>query len=206
MHRFAALAILLVLCAPSFVAAPAAGGAATRRLPAITCGVLPSPVKVDVQVLDNDERHLKFRDRFIAALRANGGDAVNGADAILTLEVRTEREFQRRAGGELIELRAGQENTNIGGEGTVFFRGNIWSSTSDSVLGGRKRDRRHLSLNRLQVTATVNSRKTGRCLWQGEVINDLEREDADPATARILPILAQSVGKAVRNQAIDIDP
>ena len=106
----------------------------------------------------------------------------------------------------MIELCAGQENTNIGGEGTVFFRGNIWSSTSDSVLGGRKRDRRHLSLNRLQVTATVNSRKNGRCLWQGEVIHDLQGEDADPATARILPILAQSVGKAVRNQAIDIDP
>lgn len=205
MHRIAVLAIFLMLGAPPPVLAQAAGDPVASRMNAFACGALPSPLRVDVQVLDNAARFVRFRKRFIEALRATGGDAVKGVDAILTLDVRTEREFQRREGGELLELRAGQENTNIGDEGTVFFRGNIWSNSSDSVLGGRKRDLGRLSLNQLQVTATVNDRKNGRCLWQGEVLHNLDGEDPDAATVRILPILAQSIGKTARNQAIDID-
>ena len=205
MYRFTVLAIFLMVAAPSSGFAQAAGDTGDSRMNAFACGSLPSPLKVDVQVLDNANRFVKFRQHFIAALRAGGGDAVRGAPAILTLDVRTEREFQKRAGGELLELRAGQENANIGDEGTVFFRGNIWSNSSDSVLGGRKRDLGRLSLNQLQVTATVNSRKDGHCLWQGEVRHNLHGEDADDATLRILPILVQSIGKTVRNKAIDLD-
>ncbi|MBT5048995.1 MAG: hypothetical protein HOM58_10880 [Rhodospirillaceae bacterium] len=205
MYRIAALAIFLTFSIPLAVLGQKANDTISSRMNAFACGTLPSPLTVDVQVLDNAKRFVQFRTRFIEALRASGSDAVRGAAAILTLDMRTEREFQRREGGELLELRAGQENTNIGAEGDVFFRGNIWSNSADSVLGGRKRDLGRLSLNQLRVTATVNDRKNGRCLWQGEVIHNLNGEHPDAATVRILPILAQSIGKTARNQAIDLD-
>lgn len=205
MYRTAVLSLILIIAAPIPVMAQAAGNPGESRINAFACGALPAPLRVDVQVLDNAARYLTFRKRFIEALRAMGGSAVDGAADILTLDVRTEREFQRRAGGELLELRAGQENKNIGDEGDVFFRGNIWSNSSDSVLGGRKRDLGRLSLNQLQVTATINSRKDGRCLWQGEVIHNLDGEDPDAATHRILPVLARAIGKTMRNQIVDLD-
>jgi hypothetical protein len=203
MYKAAIFTFLLALGMPLPLLAQAGSDPVTSRMNAFACGTLPSPLRVDVQMLDNAERYVRFRKQFVEALRARGGAAVEGAETILTLDVRTEREFQRRSGGELLELRAGQENKDIGAEGDVFFRGNIWSSTSDSVLGGRKRDLGRLSLNQLQVTATVNDRANGRCLWQGEILHNLQGEDPDAAAARILPILAGAIGKTVRNQPVD---
>ncbi len=205
MYRIAVFAFLLTLGAALPVVAQEAGEPVASRMNAFACGTLPSPLKVDVQVLDNAASYLRFQERFVEALRAAGGDSVDGAAIILTLDVQTEREFQRREGGELMELRAGQENTDIGQEGDVFFRGNIWSSTSDSVLGGRKRDLGRLALNQLRVSATANRRDDGRCLWQGEVLHHLNGEDADVAAIRIMPILAEAMGKTVRNRPVDLD-
>lgn len=203
MYRTAILALFFSFCVP--FAGWAQSDSGGSRINAFACGTLPSPLKVDVQILDNAASFVRYRKLFVDALRKAGGDAVDGAETILTLDVRTEREFQRRSGGELLELRAGQENTEIGAEGDVFFRGNIWSNSSDSVLGGRKRDLGRLSLNQLQVTASVNNRKDGRCLWKGEVLHNLQGENADAAAQRIMPILAEAVGKTMRNQPIDAD-
>jgi hypothetical protein len=179
---------------------------ADSRLNAFACEVLPTPLRVDVQILDNAERHVRFRDTFVARLRKAGVEVAGNAPHILTLEVRKVVEFERREGGEFFELRAGQENENIGRDGDLFMRGNVWSNQSDSVLGGRKRDPGQLSTDQLQVNASVNRRDDGRCLWQGEIRHDLKGEDADDTAHQMLPILADALGKTVRNRAIRISP
>jgi len=174
-------------------------------LSALACGKLPVPLRVDVEIMDNAERFLRFKDRFVRRLEAGGARVVAGAPQTLMLDVQTLREFDQAEGGELLEFRAGQESgENIGHEGNIFLRGNVWSNRSDSVLGGRKRDPGTLALNRVVVTATINSRVDGRCLWQGEVRHDLEDEDADEATGKIMPHLAAAVGKTVRNRRIEL--
>lgn len=178
----------------------------TSRLNAYECGTLPKPLRLSVQLLDNADRFLKFRDFFEKELRAAGAAITANAPIVITLDVRTVREFQRSSPGPLLELRAGQENTDIGKEGTVFFRGNVWSNTSSSVLGGPKRQSGQLSLNQLQVTANVNRRTDGRCLWKGEVFHNLSGENADNATLRILTLLAGNLGKTVRNRTMTIYP
>jgi len=87
---------------------------ADSRLNAFACEMLPTPLRVDVQILDNAERHVRFRDTFVARLRKAGVEVASNAPLILTLEVRKVVEFERREGGEFFELRAGQENENIG--------------------------------------------------------------------------------------------
>jgi hypothetical protein len=55
------------------------------------------------------------------------------------------------------------------------------------------------------VTATLNSRVDGHCLWQGEVRHDLRDDDPDEAAKKIMPYLAAAVGKAIKNRPIDLD-
>jgi len=204
MHQLAAfLAVLLLVCAQPVNAQEAAAPADTR-LNAFACEALPAPLRVDVEVLDNAERDLRFRDGFVARLRSAGVEVADNASLIMTLELRKVVEFERREGGELFELRAGQENEDIGREGDLFMRGNVWSNRSDSVLGGRKRDPGQLSVDQLQITASVNRRDDGRCLWRGEVQHELDGEDADDAMQRLLPLLADALGKTVRDQPVKL--
>lgn len=178
----------------------------TSRLNTYECEALPRPLRLSVQLLDNADRFLKFKDHFEKELRAAGAEITTNAPAILTFDVRTIREFQGESAGPLFQLRAGQENTNIGQDGTVFFRGNVWSNRSNSVLGGPKRQTGQNSLNQLQVTVNINRGTDGRCLWQGEVLHNLDGENADIITLRTLTILAGNLGKTVRNKALTIYP
>ena len=178
----------------------------TSRMNAYECETLPKPLRLSVQVLDNAARFLKFKDHFEKELRAAGAEIAANAPFVLTLDIRTVREFQGKSAGPLFELRAGQENSEIGRDGTVFFRGSVWSNRSDSIIGGPKRQSGQLSLNQLQVTANINRRNDGRCLWQGEVLHNLGGEDADKATLRIMTILAGTLGKTIRNRPLNIDP
>lgn len=184
---------------------PAADGGGAR-LNAFACEALPRPLRLDVQVMDNDERYLRYRDRFIARLKRDGIEVAENAALLLTLDVRKVVEFERREGGELFELRAGQENEDIGREGDLFMRGNVWSNRSDSVLGGRKRDPGQLSVDQLRATASVNRRDDGRCLWRGELRYNLDGKDPDEVARRLMPILAGALGKTVRNRPVSIAP
>jgi hypothetical protein len=56
------------------------------------------------------------------------------------------------------------------------------------------------------VTANVNRRANGHCVWQGEVRHDLSGEDDDNATFRVITILANNLGKTVRNKALVVFP
>ena len=205
MHRLKFFAVIVALTLNGTAQGQSAGES-TSRLNAYECGNLPDPLRISVQVLDNADRFLKYKDHFEKELRSAGAEIAANAPVVVTLDVRTVRESQRNSTGPLFELRAGQENDNIGQDGKVFFRGSVWSNRSDSVLGGPKRQSRQLSLNRLEVTANINRRTDGRCLWQGEVRHDLSGEESDAATLLILDVLARNMGKTIRNRALTIDP
>lgn len=178
----------------------------TSRLNAYQCGDLPKSLQVTVQVLDDTDRFLKFKSHFEKELRATGVKIGAKAPVVVTLDVKTFREFQGNDGGALIELRAGQENTDIGKDGTVRFRSNIWSNRSSSVLGGPKQSSRTRSLAQVRVTANVSRQADGNCLWQGEVLHNLGNMNEDKATEQIITILSENLGKTIRNKALAIFP
>lgn len=203
MRPFAGFLVLFLIIAAALPArAQEAEDKSGARLNAFACGTLPQPLRLDVQVMDNNERHLRYRSGLVSRLTRAGIEVSENAPAILMLEVRKVVEFDRREGGELFELRAGQEDEDIGREGDLYMRGNVWSNRSDSVLGGRKRDPGQLSTEQLQVTASVNRRDDGRCLWRGEVRYDLDGDDEDKAVERVMPVLAGALGKTVRNRPV----
>ncbi len=202
MHRLKSVAVIAVLT----INGGALGQSAdvpTSRLNTYECDTLPQPLRMSVQVLENTERFLKFKGQFEKELRAGGAEIAADARVVLTLDVRTIREFQEISNTPF-DLRIGKKNTNFGKPDTL--RGNIWSNRRNSLLGGPKRQSGQHALNQLQVTANLDRRSDGRCLWQGEVLHNLNGEKADNATLRIITILVGNLGKTVRNKALNIYP
>lgn len=204
MRKFAGFVVAFVLLGAQPGQAQQAANTADSRLNAFACEGLPKPLRLAVEVMDNTEQYLRLRDSFVARLRGAGVEVAENAAIILTLDIRNMVEFEQRGGGELFELRAGQEDEDIGRDGDLFMRGNVWSNRSDSVLGSRKRDPGQLSRDQLQVSASVNRRSDGRCLWQGEVRHSLDGEDPAGAAERIMPILADALGETVRDRPLAI--
>ena len=106
MHRIALLIFIALLAAPPAIAQSENGN--PGRLDAYACEKLPSPLKIDVQILDDAPRYLRFRDKFAARMNENGIEVVAGAPLVLTLDVRTVREFQQSDKRHIGELHIGK--------------------------------------------------------------------------------------------------
>ena len=168
----------------------------TARLEAHVCEKLSSPASIDVQLSDDAPQFQRLRDRFTARMKKDGIEIAAGAPLVLFLHIQTFRDFTRSDQGGMGELR-------VGAGGAVSVRSKMWSSSDDSVFGGRKRTGGQLSTDRLHITADLNRRDDGRCIWQGRLIHDLQGGDPDRAAEQFLPVLAGAIGKPVRAQRVD---
>lgn len=169
----------------------------TGRLDAYVYEELRSPLKIDVLILDNSPRYLQLRDRFSARMKENGIEVAADAPLVLILDINTVFENQQTGERHIGELR-------IGKGGGVTLRGNIWSNTEDSVLGGRKRSSYRPTTQHLQMTANLSRRDDGRSIWQGIIIYELRGGDPDRAAHRFMPILADAIGQPIQNKLVSI--
>jgi hypothetical protein len=193
MNRFALFIVVALLAAPAAMAQ--SENVDTGRLDAYACEELPSPLKLDVQIFDNAPRYLRLKEKFTARLNKRGIVMTADAPLVLTLDVRTEREFQPTEERGIGELR-------VGSGGGVSLRGKIWSNTNDSVLGGRKKSSQRRAVDQLRVTANLNRRDDGRCVWRGEILHALGGGDPDQAAFRFMPPLADAIGQSIRNKSV----
>ena len=192
--RLITLFILIVLFAPQMSHAQS-GDNFTGYIDAYARQGLPSPLSIDVQILDNAPRYIRLRKKFIARMRSDGIEVVADAPFVLILDIRTEREFQQTGKGYICELRIGRE------EG-VSLRGKIWSNTQDSILGGRIRPSDRTVINRLQLTAHLSRLDDGRCMWQGRILHELQGRDPDHAAYKFVPVLAGAIGRTIQKKLI----
>ena len=172
-------AILALIAAPP--ASAQSDGDNIGRLDAYICERLPSAPSIDIKLLDDAPRNVQFRDAFVARAKKNGIAVTAGAPFLLLLDIKTVREFSGPQRGQLGEVRIGK------GAG-VDVRGKFWSNSEDSILGGRKSTSRRHSVDRLHVTASLNGRTDGRCVWQGKILYDLNGRNSDRAARNIMPI------------------
>ncbi len=204
MCRFGAPLLIFVLAlAPSLPALPADTPAG--YLTAFVCEPLAKPLRVSSTIQDNTDENIRLHALLVKRLADN--DITVDPDATLTMsfDVRRVREAARRKPGDLIDVRVGEDEERIGQEGFAKIHMNIWSNARDSVLGGRRDTLESALVDRLRISVAINSKADGRCLWRGEVVQNLDGRDARRAAARMIPILADSVGSAVSQKPIDID-
>ncbi len=204
MSRFGAPLLIFVLAlAPSLPALPADPPAG--YLTAFVCEPVAKPLRVSSTILDNTDENIRLHGLLLKRLAAN--HVTVGPDAALTMsfDVRRVREAARRKPGDMIDVRVGEDEERIGQEGFAKIHMNIWSNARDSVLGGRRDTLESALVDRLRISVTINSKADGRCVWRGEVVQNLDGRDARRTATRMIPILADSVGSAVSQKPIDID-
>lgn len=182
------------------------------RVNAIRCGELPASVVLEVVLLDNADENLPVKDGFVAGLERRGVRVAPGAPLVLTLGIETVREAARVKPPDLVDVRVGQANqdaarsrrdTGVGDQGTANVRANIWSNQRDSVLGGRRHVVEGQMIDQVKLSASLNRRDDGRCLWQGDAVQELNGADAAPAARSLAPYLAAAFGKSIANRPLD---
>jgi len=183
------------------------------RVNAVVCGKLPATIVLDVVLLDNADANLPVKDSFVATLKRRGVRIAPGAALVLTLGIETVREAVSVKPPDLIDVQVGQANedaariqpgdNSIGDQGLTKVRANIWSNRRDSVLGGRRRVVEGQMVDQVKLRASLNRRADGRCLWQGDALQELNGANAARAALSLAPFLAGALGKPVRNQPLE---
>jgi len=196
------LALAITLVAPAYAednaAAPPRG-----YLTAFACETLTTPLQLKVEAMDNTDQNLRLKDVLVQRLQKNGAQIIDSSPQVLSLEVAVARQATRNKPGDMVDVRVGGEKPEEGTSDYARVRMNIWSSTRDSLLTGRQPSVEEEGFDVLRLRASLNSRADGRCLWQGEIIENLDGEDAYGAAAKVISQLADAVGQAVNRKPIN---
>lgn len=200
---FLALALALALAAPA-VAANDAPPPPRGYLTAFACETLAKPLRIHVEAADNSPQNIRLKDLLVKRLTKNGAEIVASSPQVLSLDVAIERQATRDKPPDMVDVRVGNKRPdNSVNRDFARVRMNIWSTTRDSLLTGRQTGVEQQGFDMLQLRASLNSRTDGRCLWQGEIIEDLEGDDPYKAAAKLIPDLADAVGHAVDRKPIN---
>ncbi len=190
----------------AFAASPPAAGEQLGRLgpngePGIFNSVnfIPADPQATIAVrpLDDSKESLEIKRRIDAALREAGYE-VSDYTADIELSFETEV-IEGRFSGE-----SGTLGSLRGGGGGVRLDFNIWSSSKDSLIGGRqKRDDRRANV--FHMNAVLRDRESGAVLWQGDAFYEMLIADhARIANSMVWP-LVRNLGRTVRREPFQIE-
>ena len=124
---------------------------------------LPEGFPIELVVFDDSDTNLEIRESLAAALERNGRLIETGAPLELSLESAiVQPEFSESA-PSLGRIRAGNENQtgNRGSEHGVAAEVNVWSSSKDSLLGGRQPRQSRSEHPRFHINAILRDRDSG---------------------------------------------
>ena len=200
----------LVLVAPGPEPAWAGGPGAARQyaqlaangapgiVTALALGEVPPERPIAVTPFADDDLSMAVKARFEEALRGIGRGVADSAPMRLSFEIELIRGRFSRAEGSLGRFEADS--------GDVRLNLNVWSSSQDSLLGGRQtgtaESRR---ANLLHMNAVLRDRDTGKILWQGDAYCEmLSADEARIANSMVVPLTA-NLGRSVEAQPFDIE-
>ena len=197
MWRAGLLAIGLSLIAGLFEPAWAESSTVAGRgeVNAVSYREVPQPLSLSVILFDDSSLDLRIRDEMIAALERAKQDL--GGEPGYELELSSESQ----AGGvitrgpSLGRISSSEEDSRI--------EMNIWSSTQDSILGGRLSDRERITAGSFTILASLRERGGG-VVWEGRASVGVERNRADPYLAAMVAALAQNLGRTVRHGSFPV--
>jgi hypothetical protein len=87
-------------------------------------------------------------------------------------------------------------------EARVQLLFNVWSSSKDSIIGGRKTKDGTFISNHLIVSLELNREDNGRCVWRGEGAVALEGVTPDQVAAPLAATVAARLGKTVDKEIV----
>ena len=184
--------------APADQVAQLAPNGAPGVLNTRTFGDLPADRSIMVTPYGDDDLSLSIKTRFEEALRDAGRPVAASAPLTLSFESKViEGQFSRT------EANMGRFEASDEG---VQLNLNIWSSSQDSLLGGRqKAEAPSRKVNLMHMNAVLQDRESGKTLWQGDAYCELlTANQARIAGSMVAPLIA-SLGRTVQAQPFDIE-
>ncbi len=164
----------------------------------VAFGELPDRQSIMVTPFADDDLSLSVKARFEAALRAAGRPVSDPAPLTLSFDTKVIEGRFTRAEANMGRFEANDEGVQI--------NLNIWSSSQDSLLGGRQKagaPSRKVSL--LHMNVVLRDRETGKTLWQGDAYCEMLTADRDRIAGSMVAPLTASLGRSVTGQPFDIE-
>ena len=211
-RRFAmpalAAALLVSLTAPMAGAAQLAQGAggAPGSVTSQVLAKMPEGFPIEVVLFDDSDTNIELRDRLIESLERNGH--VVGPDAPLELAFETdvkEADFRPRQ-PSLGRIQSSNQN-QVGNQGSskgVEAEINLWSSSKDSLLGGRQKSETRSNHPLFHINAILRDRGSGKVLWQGDALCQMLTSNRSRLLRSMAGPLAAAVGKTVVDEPFDL--
>ena len=219
-HRVTGLSALILLATVG-VAGPAYAAGALPETSAqlaqgsggspcvLTSGELrkmPEGLPLQVTTYDDSETNLEIKEGLAEALERNGFLVSDGAP--LELSFKSEI-IQGRIAERIPSLgRVGASNEQVvGNEGSergIDVQVNIWSSSKDSVLGGRKSEAGSSRSPRFHINAQLRDLDDDRVIWQADALCEMLTSNEARIIKSMVGPIASSVGRTVPRSAFDI--
>jgi hypothetical protein len=164
----------------------------------VALGAIPDGQPIAVTPFADDDLSLSIKARFEAALRAAGRPVSDSAPLTLSFDTKViEGRFTRA------EANMGRFEANDDG---MQLNLNIWSSSQDSLLGGRQRSGApSRKVNLLHMNVVLRDRVTGKILWQGDAYSEMLTADRARIAGSMVAPLTASLGRSVTGLPFDIE-
>ena len=204
-----ALAAIVHLAVPA-VAGPAqlaqGAEAAPGSVSSQLIGRMPEGFPIEVVVFDDSDTNLEIRESLVTALERTGQVVQAGAPLELLLESEIVQADFVDSAPSLGQIRAGNENQtgNRGSERGVAAEVNVWSSSKDSLLGGRQPRQSRSEHPQFHINAVLRDRETGKVIWQGDAFLEMLSSDRSRLIRSMTGPLAETFGQTVVQQAFEL--
>ncbi len=164
----------------------------------VALGPLPDGQPIAVTPFADDDLSLSVKARFEVALRAAGWPVSDTAPLTLSFD-------SEMIAGRFTRAEANMGRFEASDEG-VQLNLNIWSSSQDSLLGGRQKagapSRR---VNLFHMNVVLRGREAGKTLWQGDAYCEMLTADPARIAGSMVAPLTASLGRSVKGQPFDIE-
>lgn len=153
------------------------------RMFSFTCGEIPEDAVFDVTPFTDSDLDLEMAHAFAAELRKMKHEVKPGERFEMTLASHIARGVVEAPSRSLGRLKIKNRGVEV--------RFNIWSSSEDSLLVRRRKEKAKETTH-LTVTAKLRDRETGKALWTGEASGELRGATPLAFGQALMPVLAEA--------------
>lgn len=168
------------------------------RTHAASYAPVPSGLSIAVRPWDNNTANQRLKSKFTEALSQRGVTlAEAGAPLTLNFETEVESIAVPDGGPTLGQVQARNHESRV--------RMNLWSSTQDSLVTGRRGGDSGGGTVRYVLRATLDDQRNGQRLWQGQTSYDATSGDEATTFALMIPVLVDGLGQTVRPRGFRVE-
>ena len=154
------------------------------------CGTVPAGKAYRVKPHDSDDLSVATANAFAEGLRGRSYPLDPSGGYEITLRARFEE-------GRYEDVQGNLGSVAVGTSGGSGFEVNVWSTTKDSLLTGRRSGTAIKEAPQLRIRVTLRDVTTGRVQWRGEASGILGNVDDEVAGRALGAALADAFGCAV---------